>query len=363
MKMNHDVSSSKDDDVNPMDLLLAKLSEQQAVITRQHVALKTVDDISFTRTAEYVANSSGSSVLDNQVTEVAASTAPTTGSGTPALEEAAQLSAEEVLRLKLELEQAKGRIARMDQELTQTRITKHTIEQAIGCASEADFPLTQTNDTSQYQQPVNVSARPQYIRDGSWNRAEDARSDTSDALSAGGFNRARAIWNNNTRQPFPGALPEFQAQPTAFPNGAWVGRGFAQQMPDSAIYGPPAGSFRNDRLTPELDSAMGPPGDRRNNNRINGRLGNRNAAAYNYAGSNGTYEGFGPAIVGYGSVAGMSGGVAGSGMGMGGGSPLDYQPQPIGTPLSPFAPEFTTSGGGWKNDVSAIMRSIYLLVY
>jgi hypothetical protein len=42
-------------------------------------------------------------------------------------------------------------------------------------------------------------------------------------------------------------------------------------------------------------------------------------------------------------------------MGMTGGMNMysGYQPQPIGTPLSPHAPEFTSSSVGWKNEVSS----------
>jgi hypothetical protein len=358
MKMSHDASSSNDeDDVNPMDLLLAKLSEQQAVINKQHEALRTVEDISFTRTVDYVNTSSGSSALITPATDHFESTAPSTGHATPADDGNAPLGAEEVLRLKLELEQAKGKIARMDQELTQTRITKHTIEQAIGTASEADFPLNQPNDMGHLQTTLNAIVRPSFGRDNSWSGQEDARSDTSDALSAGGFNRARAIWSNNGS--YPGAMPGFQGPPTSFPHGAWVGRGFGQQFTEHPMsFGLPMGNFRGDHLMPDLDSGMGPPGDRRTNSRNNGRFTPRNTGGFPYAASNSSFEGLNPPPLGYGSVAGMAGGVAGAmggpmSMGIGNGGSMDYQPQPIGTPLSPFAPEFTFAGGAWKNDVSS----------
>ena len=75
----------------------------------------------------------------------------------------------------------------MDQELAQTRITKHTIDQVIGGGSEADGQVPQSSSSS---------IRPPFIRDSSWAAQDDARSDTSDALSAGGFNRSRAVWSN-----------------------------------------------------------------------------------------------------------------------------------------------------------------------
>jgi len=354
--MKHDASSSNDEeDANPMDLLLAKLSEQQAVINKQHEALKTVKDISYTRTVDYVNTSSGSSALTTPATDHFVSIAPSTGYATPADEGTTQPSAEEVLRLKLELEQAKGKIARMDQELTQTRITKHTIEQAIGTASEADFPLSQPNEMGHLHTTLNATVRPSFGHDNSWSGQEDARSDTSDALSAGGFNRARAIWSNNGS--YPGAMPGFQGPPTSFPHGAWVGRGFGQQFGEHSMsFGPPMGNFRGDHLMPGLDSGMGPPGDRRTNIRNKGRFAPRNTGGFPDAASNNSFEGLNLPPLGYGSVAGMAGGGAAAvggpmNFGMGNGGSMDNHPQPIGTPLSPFAPEFT-SAGAWKSDVS-----------
>jgi len=364
--MSHDASSSNDEDeANPMDLLLAKLSQQQAVINKQHETLKSVEDISYTRTVEYVNASSVSSALITPAAGHFESAAPSTGHVTPVDIGNTQPSAEEVLRLKLELEQAKGKIARMDQELTQTRITKHTIEQAIG-ASEADFSLHQPNDMGHLHPTLNTLVRPSFGRDSSWSGQEDSRSDTSEALSAGGFNRARAIWSNNGS--YLGVMPGFQGPPASFPHGAWVGRGFGQQFTEQSMsFGPSMGNFRGDHLMPDIDSGMGPPGDRRTNNRNNGRFSSRNTGGFPYASNNSSLEGLNPPSLGYGSVAGMAGGVAGAmggPMSIGvGGSSMDYQRQPIDTPLSPFAPEFTSAGAVWKNDVSSHRwRSSFIFV-
>lgn len=352
--MSHDTSSSNgDDDMNPMDLLLAKLSEQSAVINKQHDAL--VEDTSYSRTVDYVNNSSGSSAFVTPATELFESTAPSTGLATPADDGGTQLNAVDVLRLQLELQQAKGKIARMDEELTQTRITKHTIEQAIGTASEADFPLNQPHDVGHLHN-LNTTIRPPFGRDNSWSGQEDARSDTSDALSAGGFNRARAIWSNNGS--YPGVMPSFQGPQSAFPHGAWVGRGFSQQFAEHPMsFAPSINGFRGDHLMPDIDSGMASSRDRRIISRNNNRYTGRNAGALPYAASSSSFEGLTPASLGYGSVAGMAGGVSGAmsgtmSMGMSNGASMEYHPQPIGTPLSPFAPEFTIAGGTWKNDVS-----------
>jgi len=205
MKINHDSTSSAEP--NPMDKLLTKLSEQQAVINKQHETLRTSEvlTVAYTGTAEYV--SASSSVPIRPATETFNnSTAPTTNPPNVSGEETATPSAEEVLRLKAELEAAKGKIARMDQELVQSRITKHTLDQAMGIASEADFPLNLQSEErlNHLPQSLNTTIHSHFQRDGSWATQEDARSDTSDALSAGDFNRAREIWANRVKPVFNG---------------------------------------------------------------------------------------------------------------------------------------------------------------
>jgi hypothetical protein len=210
MEINHDSTSSTEP--NPMDKLLTKHSEQQAV-SKQHEVLRTSEDltVAYTGTAEYV--SASSSVPITPTTETFNnSTAPPTNPPNVPREETATPSAEEVLRLKAELEAAKGKIARMDQELIQSRITKHTLDQAMGSASEADFPLNPQFEgrLNHLPQSLNTTTRSHFQRDGSWATQEDARSDTSDALSAGDFNRAREIWGNRVKPGLPAAVPAFQ---------------------------------------------------------------------------------------------------------------------------------------------------------
>lgn len=347
-----------------MDKLLAKLSEQSAAITKQTEALKSSEDIiAYSRTADYV--SAGSSVAITPATEMFNhSTAPTTSS--PSLAGDDQPAADEVLRLKMELEAANGKIARMDQELAQTRITKHTIDQAIGTASEADFLIHGQSEVSDLrlnhlQQTLTASVRPQIHRDISWAAQDDAQSDTSDALSAGGFNRAREIWGNGSKPNLnslqPGAMPAFQ------PSGElaatqWMSRGFGQPFVEApAQYPGLPGAFREQRVMPEPEIMMAPPAVRRHN--VGPRFNSRNVGSFQYAASNSSYDGYTPTSTPYGSVGGM-GAPMGMGMHIGGGMSGSasggmyggYQPQPIGTPLSPHAPEFTSSGAAWKNDVS-----------
>lgn len=353
MKVIHNTSSSSHEAAPIMDKLLAKLNEQQAAINKQHEALKMPeDDIAYTRTVDYI--SSSSSIPVTPATEASAfhSTAPMTSCQTTR-EDNTQPSADVVRRLQLELQEAKGRIARMDQELAQTRITNHTIEQAIGTVSEVDFPLTQTSDAIEHrvnslQQTTNASVRHPYGRDSSWTGQDDSRSDASDALSAGGFNRARAVWGSNGRQQYtayPNVIQDFQ-QPQS--GGPWTARGLGQQFSDPSLaYGSHLAGFRGDHLVPELESGVGIQGDRRGNNRAV-RFGNRSAGSFPFVGGNNSFDNINSSQNAFNGGGGLTGGVTGPIMG----GIMTYQPQPIGTPLSPFAPEFTSSGVTWKNNVS-----------
>jgi hypothetical protein len=338
---------------NPMDKLLAKLSEQSAAISRQTEALKE-DNAAYLRTIDYVSASS-SVPLTPAEEAFSHSTAPTTSP--PSLAGDAP-SADEVLRLKLELEAAKGKIARMDQELAQSRITKHTIDQAIGSASEADYPM---NDPRVPNVPsgLNPSSRPQAYRDNSWAAQDDARSDTSDALSATGFNRARAIWNNGDKPNFP-ALQQgpmqggFQQPAGGLADAQYMSRSFGQPFVDvPEQYAAPPPTFRGQSMMPDHDMMMAPPAARRPN--AGPRFNHRTVGSLQYAVSNSAYDAYTPTSTPFGSGGGMGSSMgmsAGMAAGMHGGMFGGYQPQPIGTPLSPHAPEFTASGSMWKNEVS-----------
>ena len=359
---------------NPMDKLLAKLSEQSAAISKQTEALKE-DNAAYLRTVDYISASSSVPLTPaeesfNQSTALTTSPPSLAGDGQ---------GADEVLRLKLELEAAKGKIARMDQELAQSRITKHTIDQAIGSASEADYPMT---DSRFHHLPtgVNPASRPQPHRDNSWAAQDDARSDTSDALSATGFNRARAIWNNGDKPNFPafqqGSMQgSFQQPSGGLADAQYTSRSFGQPFVDAPEqYAAPPPPFREQSMVPDHDMLMAPPAPRRPN--AGPRFNHRNVESLPYAGSNSSYDGYTPNSTAFGSFAGMGSSIGmgmnmGSGMtggmatGMHGGMFGGYQPQPVGTPLSPHAPEFNASGSMWKNEASesSFVRSIQLLTW
>lgn len=353
-----------------MDKLLAKLSEQQDALAKQRELFKSSDNNSaYNCTVEYVSCANNSALVAPVTDNPNSNSGLTTSAANPTEDDSAQLSTDEVLRLKLELEAARGRIARMDQELAQTRITKHTIDQVIGTPSELDFPMVQQTELNGHrlntlQHGLQSNIYSQTHPDISWAGQDDSRSDTSDALSASGFNRARAIWGGGPKPAFPGG-PALSAnfQPSAaLVTSQWTSSGFAQPFVDAPTPypGPSMNTFRGDHMMPDPDLLMAQPTKRRNNN--GGRLNNRAVGSFSYAGSSGSYDGYPSFSAAYGGANGMGGainasmglGVSGGIAGMPGMSTLysSYQPQPIGTPLSPHAPEFTSSTG-WKIDVSA----------
>ncbi|KAH7157042.1 armadillo-type protein [Dactylonectria macrodidyma] len=317
MKISHE--SSTVEDSYPMDKLLAKLSEQQAVLNQQNEALKLGDDDSlYSRVLDHA--SSSNSLPITPATDVFPSTTPTTRPASAALEET-RSDNDEVLRLKLQLAQAQNEISKLDQELAQTRSVKAESECGFGVHSVA---------------PIS--------RDSTWGPPEDARSDTSDTMSSTTFNRTRGIWGNpkgsfanTTHQP-----------PMAEPSpGSWLGnRGFNQGYPEPN--GPPypmMDGYRGERLTPDPELVR-PNGGRRGN-RYESRFNTPQpfnsgyGSGFNSSASQSEFMGT-PMPGGHMNVPQ---GLAPIGMGMY--SP--YQPQPVGTPLSPHASEFT-SKVAWKNE-------------
>jgi hypothetical protein len=312
-----------------MDKLLAKLSEQQAVISQQTEALHSSEDNSFPAKSQDHASSSNSLPV-TPATDVFPSTAPTTRPASATFEDKHQ-DAEEVLRLKLELAQAQNQICRLDQELAQSRTIK----------TEPDS----VDSIGQFPPRSQVSGR-----DGIWAAPDDNHSDTSESMSTNTFNRTRGIWGNPKA---PCGNPPVQASISEPSPGNWFGgRGFNPSYPEP--YAPYSNmeSCRTDRLTPDSDILMRPSGGRRGN-----RYESRMNSPQPFAGPFGTYNvppGQYDPVVG-GSISGgpMPGpmnpvqGMANVGMGM-----YSQHPQAMGTPLSPYASEFT-SKAVWKNEVCA----------
>lgn len=260
------------------------------------------------------------------------------------------LDVSEMLRVKQELAAAKSVINRQEQELAESRNLKHTIDQAMGPASEPDFGnrAGMSDDAIHHLQGAfNATARPFTGRADSWHPHDDSRSDNSDALSAGGYNRGRGIWAGNGQPTYGGnpvqALPQ---QPNFMDNrnaqGAWPSTTGMQAgqgpMPASqrVFSGPTVPTYGFDGRLADDGSQFNPGGLRRATSQYN-------RPSSGYSNRQTPFGGFG---------AGLPPITTSPMTPMGFGGPLGYQPRPIGTPLSPTASEFTTSSlpslnSGW----------------
>ncbi|KAF3894068.1 Pumilio-family protein RNA binding repeat domain containing protein [Trichophyton interdigitale] len=113
------------------------------------------------------------------------------------------MDTQEMFRLQQELEAANSRIALQEQELAQTRVIKQTLDQAMGPPSEVDFGGREITEQtiSSLQNAFNASTRQFNQRQEQWTMQDDAHSDISEAVSAGGYNRACGIWNAQSQPP------------------------------------------------------------------------------------------------------------------------------------------------------------------
>ncbi|KAI0181881.1 ARM repeat-containing protein [Hypoxylon sp. FL1284] len=349
MKLNHEVSSpSSSANENPVDSLLEKLSTEQTLIRKEGNASENSDDNTIDRSVPEHAMSSNSVPITPATENFGGTnTAPATRPASAVINDGDSTSSnEEVLRLKLELAQAQSKITRLDQELAQSR------QPAPGMALEPNMSLSPVDtdftpagfraasNTSRVSLgPAPPSAVNQQVmaKDGghSWSTFDDARSDTSDTLSATGFNRSRNIWggNKNTQGPFMQGGLGSESQ-----NAHWGLRAASQGYMDQNMPYEQSGpsNYRGDRLTPDYDMTIRPSGSRRNN-RYDNRLGMSGfGGGFNYGGGSQ-----------YGSDNGAGGPAPGS---TGPGVYSSYQPSPVGTALSPLASEFTSTGTGpWKS--------------
>lgn len=331
-----------------MDQILAQLSEKQTLLHKQKEALKSIDNEQIAH-IDYDTSSNGS---------IPITPATDTFDVTPSTESnedgTVQLDAAEMLRLKQELNAANDKIARQEQELSQTRVIKHTLDQAMGPPSEMDFHFKGevTEQTiSNLQNAFNASTRPLADRQDSWGVQDDSRSDVSEALSAGAYNRSHGIWGNPTRPGLGLGLGSAidQQYNAGFNNWGqeaarpWPNRQQVQipppimlqhhQQQQRAYSGPPTPAYGNEgRFMNDFNQFQPAQGLRRSNtqtNRMGSTYNQRNNGRGSYASS-------------VGSTDGLSSTSAYQPMGMFQG-PMAYQPRPIGTPLSPTAAEFTAS--------------------
>ena len=332
-----------------MDTLLAKLSEQQALLEKQKNAVSAQE---YKDSGHEKGDSSCSSDL---LTPASESFTVEHDSDGKEDENTIQLDAGEMARLKKELDAAKNQIARQKQELDQTRVVKHNIDRAVSPVYEVDK-----------QNSATPSGRPKGIRQDDWRVNEDAQSEISDVMSAVTYNNAN-MWSPSSRANFNSALPgaAYQqagsawGQPGARP---WNHRVLGTALPGSMMpqqqhlqqqrtYSGPASpiSGGDARGMSDYSQFHGGSGLRRSNTQGNRATSfypqSRNNGWDMYAGAVGGVEGINLAVApnaAYQSVGMYP-------------TSIPYQPRPIGTPLSPTAEEFRTSQSSvtpWNTAVS-----------
>lgn len=332
-----------------MDTLLAKLSEQQAILEKQKQALGSAEE----NVAQHERDESiSSSVPLTPATDVFDVTPATEDNDE---EDTIKLDASEMLRLKRELDAARDKIARQEQELSQTRVIKHTLDQAMGPPFGADINArgNVTERTAGNLYGFNASSRPMMARQDNFVVSDDARSDISDALSAGAYNRAQNIWSSPARPSFqyglPGLIEQSYQQPASNWGQAaarpWGTRNMThglpslvtqqqqlQQLQQRTFSGPPSpASGHGSGVFNESNHYQGGQGLRRANTQNN-----RTSSAFAQPRNNG-YDMFGGSVTSSDVMSSVS---SYQPMGMFQ-NPMAYQPRPIGTPLSPTAAEFT----------------------
>ncbi|KAK6845531.1 pumilio-family RNA binding repeat protein [Apiospora arundinis] len=336
MKLNHDALGPSDNsgtpDSTPMDRLLADLTEQSAKLQKQGEAYKFAS-----HTASYLNpghHLSSHSMPDTPATEGFNTTAPSTRP-TSATTNGGPSSEDEVNRLKKALADAQNEISNLKGQPVKPEFGSSPPVSGGDYAADQEAssgPAIGGPSTVLPSQPGREQAN-------NWNGFDDSRSDISEAYSANGFNRARAIWGNGAR---PGQ--NIVQNQSGYPGN---------EMPQNGLYGTPVNyngalgdMYRNERLTPEYnDMTVRAPGGRRGGRSHDSRFGTPSFGSQASYG-NGYNYGQMPFDAGTGNMPG-SGQYP---MGMG---PYANQPQaPVGTPLSPLATEFTSSssGGPWKTE-------------
>ncbi|KAK2811314.1 hypothetical protein FQN50_002190 [Emmonsiellopsis sp. PD_5] len=372
-KMEHANSASRGEmQPSAMDQILAKLSpkghasaekpsandEILARLSEQHNLLEKQQKMLIEKQLRSASQTDGCATA-NSSSPLGANTSPNSAGGGSVNSAANQAEIDEMLRLKQELVAANSRIALQEQELAQTRVIKHTLDQALGPPSEADFGGREITEQtiSSLQNAFNASTRPFNQRQDTWNSQDDARSDISDALSAGGYNRARGIWNQASHPSFvmnaPVATDKAYREPaplsspplTAGPGRDWAAQlsqqGFGQNpgfVPNQRVLsgpGSPTYGFEG-RYTGDQAQYLQGPGNRRMSTQVN-----RGGSCF--PPQNSPWGTFSTVAPGGPSTRALSNQHMGPYQQMGmfpGGA--QYQPRPIGTPLSPTATEFTS---------------------
>ncbi|KAF6231346.1 hypothetical protein HO173_010489 [Letharia columbiana] len=356
MKVEHSAAALHDEmQPDSMDSLLAKLSEQQALLAKQKTTLPTKGDIE-SHTKE---GSTASSALLTPASESFSYT--NTANAANDEDDKLRIEASEMARLKKELDDAKDQIARQKHELDQTRVIKHTFDQAMGPPSEV--ALSPRTDVTDPTNAFMTSNRPLGTVQGHWGH-EDARSDGSDVV--GPFNAVANAWSNPSRPSFNAALQPDSGWGQPGPR-SWGQRAMGNALPPPVLVSQQTPMQQRNYSVPVSPVSGG--GGRGMNDfgqfnqaRSYGQMNprdNRNAPSYQRGNGWDVYTG-GPGPMDGMNLGSMSPSSTYQPLNM---YPSAYQPRPIGTPLSPTAAEFRAgqaSANPWNSAPPASPGQTYV---
>lgn len=206
-KLGYSHAAPSTDHTSEMASLFAKLSPKpQSSGFRPSLSQDILTKLSDKQKSFLASNSTAPATrkVVNESSRVSSLASAAESSEDAARFDAQKAEAVELHLLKEQLLAANSKIAVQEQELAQTRVMKHTLDQALGPPSEADFGGRDVSEQtiSHLQNAFNASNRPFGQFQDAWNGHDDAQSDISDALSAGAYNRARGFWTPPTQQAF-----------------------------------------------------------------------------------------------------------------------------------------------------------------
>ncbi|KAB8267519.1 armadillo-type protein [Aspergillus minisclerotigenes] len=212
--------------------ILTRLSEQQSLLGRQRRTFYSNNE----SLEAHDGTNKSAKIISGPVQSLAQDLA---------LPDATNTDTSEVLRLKQELLAANSRIALQEQELAQTRVIKHTLDQALGPPSEVDFNAREvTEQTISDLQDVFNASNPTFsqLQDG-WSGPDDSQSDISDALSTGAYSRSRGFWIPQIQQRLNMNMPnpitdKAYGEPISMPNNFYsqnLSRPWGNPLPDTGV--------------------------------------------------------------------------------------------------------------------------------
>ncbi|KAJ5317274.1 hypothetical protein N7508_001782 [Penicillium antarcticum] len=280
----------------------------------------------------------------------------------------------ELRRLKQELLAANSKIALQEQELAQTRVIKHTLDQALGPPSEADFSSRETREQNigPLQNVFNGpnSAFRQFQN--SWAGQDDSLSDISDPLSAGSYGGSRGPWarhelslDRDYNVPLLASNNSASQDPSRFWGSSGIYPPFtgpSSLQPQRILSGPsasPCGFYSRPMGDQAQFLTSSIPAPRRSNNQCSrgGSL---------FPAQSATWIDFSPASSSDQTPKSPPSPVKRplSAFQHAGLYPVhSYHPRPIGSPLSPTASEFTGSSANDSSWSTSAMSGNYIQTY